>query len=100
MSDFVEAVIALIPFDLGGRASAIYPRHGTYRPLLQTPGGQRVPIVIIEGPPSIAPGHQDNVVIEVETLASLAPGVELDIIEDGRCVGILRVERVCRAIPA
>lgn len=97
MSDFVEAVVTLIPAEAGGRASAIFPRLGSYRPFLQTSGGERLRIRIIEGPPSIAPGHDGQVVAEVETPAVLIAGTELELIEYERCVGILSVTRVCRA---
>ena len=100
MSDFVEAIVTLIPSEAGGRSSAIFPRDGSYRPILQTSGGDLVRIRIIEGPPSIQPGHEARIVAEVETAAALVPGTEFDLIEQERCVGILSVTRVCRAMTA
>lgn len=103
MSDFIEALVTLIPSEAGGRASAIFPRYGSYRPFVSTSGGERLRIRIIEGPPSIAPGHDGRIVAEIETPAGslqVAAGVELDLIENERCVGILSVTRLCRAVPA
>lgn len=100
MSDFVEAVVTLIPAEAGGRRSAIFPRLGSYRPFVSIGGGARFRIRVIEGPPSIAPGHAGQVVAEIEGAAygGLGAGAELDLIEDGQCVGILHVTRLCRAV--
>ena len=100
MPDFLEALITLIPSEAGGRTSAIYPRHGSYRPFLAA-GGERLRIRVIEGPPSIAPGHEGKIVAEIETPArDFVAGAELEVIENDRCVGILSVTRLCRAQPA
>lgn len=107
MSDFLEALITLLPSEAGGRASAIYPRNGSYRPFVSA-GGERLRIRVIEGPPSIAPGHEGQIVAEIESGApppsafvrDLAAGAELELIENERCVGILSVMRLRRAMPA
>lgn len=100
MADFLEALITLLPVEAGGRASAIYPRHGSYRPFVVA-GGERLRIRVIEGPPMIAPGQDGRIVAEIETpIASLVAGAELDLIENDRFVGILSVTRLCRAMPA
>ncbi len=100
MGDFLEALITLLPSDAGGRASAIAPRDGSYRPFAVMSDGARLRIRIIEGPPAIAPGQHGRVVVEIETatdLQLLTPGTEIDLLEHDRCIGILRVNRVCRA---
>lgn len=100
MSDFIEALVTLIPSEAGGRATAIFPRYGSYRPFVCTAGGERLRIRIIEGPPSIAPGDNGCIVAEIESAGRLAAGLELELIEGERCVGIVSVTRLCRAIPA
>jgi hypothetical protein len=98
MGDFLEALITLLPSDAGGRLSA--PRDGSYRPFAVMSDGARLRVRIIEGPPAIAPGQHGRVVVEIETasdLQSLAPGAEIDLLEHDRCIGILRVNRACRA---
>lgn len=105
MGDFLEAVVTLLPADAGGRSSAISPRDGSYRPIALSSGGERVQIRIIEGPPSIAPGHNGRVVVEIESafrdIALLCAGTELELVEHERCVGILTVTRLWRrGVPA
>jgi len=94
MGDFLEAVVLLLPTDAGGRLHPIAPREGTYRPMI---GSMRVRF--IEGPPSIAPGQGGRVVVEIEEPvdpAALTAGIELEIVEQERVVGILTVTRLCR----
>jgi len=94
MGDFLEAVVLLLPTDAGGRLHPIAPREGTYRPMI---GSMRVRF--IEGPPSIAPGQGGRVVVEIEEpvdAGSLTAGIELEIVEQERVVGILTVTRLCR----
>lgn len=100
---FLEALMTLLPAEAGGRTSSIAPRDGSYRPFAQSAGGGRLRIRVIEGPPTIAPGDNGSVVAEIETpvvFSELTAGMELDLIEHDRCVGILRVMRLCRALPA
>jgi hypothetical protein len=102
MINFLEALVTLLPADAGGRTSSIAPRDGSYRPFAVSSGGERLRIRIIEGPPTIAPGQDGNVVVELETpvTAYLSAGMELDLMEHDRCVGILTVTRFCRAVQA
>ena len=101
-AEFLEAWMTLLPSDAGGRSSAIHPRDGSYRPFAVTRDGVRVRILIIEGPPAIDPGHDGRVVAELEEPISavLFAGMELDLVEHDRCVGILTVMRRCRAAVA
>ena len=101
MSDFLEGVVTLFPSDAGGRSSAISPRDGSYRPFASTDGGARLRIRIIEGPPSIAPGHSGRVVVEIESDLHeliLGAGTEFELIEHDRRVGILTVARLWRSV--
>jgi hypothetical protein len=96
MVDFLEAVVLLLPTDAGGRANAIAPREGSYRPTIGS-----MPMRFIEGPPTIEPGQAARVVVEIEEAAGrlqLTAGDELEIFEQERVVGILTVARLCRAI--
>lgn len=99
MGDFLEAMVLLLPADAGGRLRPIAPREGSYRPLVGS-----IPVRFIEGPPTIEPGHAGRVVVELEAPLpdehELAPGSELQIIEDGRVVGILAVTRLWRSAMA
>ena len=100
---FLEAVLALMPADAGGRTSSVSPRDGSYRPFAVAAGGERLRIRVIEGPPTIAPGGNGSVVAELETpvrVADLIAGMELDLIEHDRRVGILMVTRLCRPLTA
>jgi len=100
MSDFVEAIVSLLPADIGGREVPVAPRDGSYRPFARA-GSDVLRIRMIEGPPRLDPGDEACVVVEVETSsfdeALLAPGAELDLVEhEGRRVGILSVLRLWR----
>ena len=94
--------MTLLPADAGGRAHPIAPREGNYRPALRTTqiGAATLPIRFIEGPPSIAPGQDGRVVVEIETDpfddGSLVSGRELDLVEGARLVGIVTVVRLWR----
>jgi hypothetical protein len=96
MSNFVEAVVLLLPPDAGGRIEPIAPREGSYRPMIGS-----MPMRFIEGPPSIEPGQAARVVVEIDEpvdLVRLTAGAELQILEQERVVGILTVTRLCRAM--
>jgi len=94
--DFLEAVVLLLPPEVGGRAAAIAPREGSYRPLVGS-----THMRFIEGPPTIEPGHGGRVVVELERVSGdevdLVPGRELEIIENERVVGLLMVTRLWRS---
>lgn len=101
MSDFVEAVISLLPSEAGGRRAAVEPREGSYRPWLRAgETGERIRVRVIEGPPRLAPGDEALVVAEVESAMSdgaLRPGAELELVElEARAVGIVTVQRIWR----
>src|SRR5438874_12987160 len=102
MGHFLEASVTLLPADAGGRTSPISPRDGSYCPFAAGAGGERLRIRVIEGPPSIAPGHEGRVVAEIESPIAddslIIAGAEFELIEYGRCVGILTVSRFCRAV--
>jgi len=96
VSNFLEAIVLFLPTDAGGRATAIAPREGSYRPTVGS-----TPMRFIEGPPNIEPGQAARVVVEIEEpadLLHLTAGTELEIVEEERVVGILTVTRLCRAI--
>ena len=100
-SDFVEAVVTLLPPEAGGRDGVISPRDGSYRPFLRVSGGgPTMRVRFIEGPPTLAPGDSDLVVLELEDAAAdafLISGAELDLLESGsRSVGVVTVARVWR----
>jgi hypothetical protein len=98
MSGFLEAIALLLPSDAGGRAAAVSPRDGSYRPFARAEES-RLRIRMIEGPPLLAPGQSARVVVEVESgaIESLIPGVELELLEFGDApIGILTVLRVMR----
>lgn len=93
MSSFLEAMVLLLPPDAGGRAKAVAPREGSYRPFARI-GQELVRLRIIEGPPSLAPGDGARVVIECDA-DRIREGEELQILElDERVVGQLTVLRV------
>lgn len=100
LTDYLEAVVVLLPTDVGGRAAAIAPRGGEFRPIARAGDGAMLRIRIIEGPPHVAPGQNASVVAEVETPFAdellLRPGTELDLVEHERVVGILTVARLWR----
>jgi translation elongation factor EF-Tu-like GTPase len=94
--NFVEALVAFLPTDAGGRTRAIAPREGNYRPHARAAQGEprlRIGFRIrfIEGPPRIAPGEEAQVVVEIENDVQLAGGCELDVLEHDRVVGLLTV---------
>jgi len=101
--DFLEARLLLLPPDAGGRSNAIAPREGSYCPFVSI-DEQLHRARIIEGPPTLAPGDEGRVVVEIESGAgmTLHPGAEVRLMEhDEQCVGVLTVVRVCRgAVPA
>jgi len=102
MSYFLEAIALLLPSDAGGRAAAVSPRDGSYRPFALA-AESRLRIRMIEGPPLLAPGQSARVVVEVESgaIESLVPGTELDLVEhDDAPIGILTVLRVMRVAVA
>jgi hypothetical protein len=99
---FLEAIVTLLPADAGGRIRPIAPRDGNYCPALRRalPGAPPIPIRFIEGPPWIAPGQEGSVVVAIEAgaldCAGFASGVELELVEGQRVVGILTVVRLWR----
>jgi len=102
MSYFLEAIALLLPSDAGGRAAAVSPRDGSYRPFALA-AEARLRVRMIEGPARLAPGQSARVVVEVESgaIESLIPGAELDLVEyDDAPIGILTVLRVMRAAVA
>jgi hypothetical protein len=102
---FVEALVAFLPTDAGGRARPVAPREGTYRPHARVAGDEpllrlRFRIRFIEGPPTIAPGQEARVVVEIENDdVQLAGGSELDVLEHERIVGLLTVTRTWLTVP-
>lgn len=98
MSAYVEAMLLLLPPDAGGRATAVAPREGSYRPFAWI-GEQLTRIRLLEGPAHLSPGEEARVVLEIETNVDLRRGAELRVVElDDRVVGIATVVRVCRTI--
>ena len=98
MSHFIEAFALLLPSNAGGRAAAVSPRDGSYRPFASS-ATSRLRIRIIEGPPVLEPGQSERVVAEVESGAvdALIAGTELDLLEFGDApIGMLTVLRVMR----
>lgn len=95
MSDFLEAIVLLLPTETGGRAHAIAPREGSYRPLIHG-----VHARFIEGPPTVAPGQAARVVVALEDGLEVADGSELELVEHDRVVGVLTVTRVWRGAVA
>ena len=100
MGDFAEAFVTFLPSEVGGRHSPIAPRDGNYYPFLRL-GDALLCIRFIEGPSSIAPGDAASVVIEVEMppgeQSPLVVGMELDLVDSDRVVGIFTVARVWRS---
>lgn len=103
MSQFVEAMLLLLPPEAGGRASAVEPRAGSYRPFVRFED-HVTRARLIEGPARLAPGEEARVVLEVEAEGDGVPGrgAELELLElHERLVGIATVLRVCgRALHA
>ncbi len=102
VSGFLEAIVTLLPADAGGRIRPIAPRDGNYCPALRRAmrDAPSIPIRFIEGPPWIAPGQDGRVVVEIEggalDCAGFASGVELELVEGQRVVGIVTVVRLWR----
>lgn len=96
MSTFLEAMLLLLPPDAGGRSAPVAPREGSYRPFARH-GPRIVRARVFEGPPLLAPGEEDRVMLELESdIDTLRCGEELQILErDQRVVGHLTVLRVC-----
>lgn len=96
MSTFLEAMLLLLPPDAGGRTAPVAPREGSYRPYARQ-GPRIVRARVFEGPPLLAPGESDRVVLELEDdFVGLRRGAELEVLErDERVVGHLTVMRVC-----
>jgi hypothetical protein len=104
MSDFVEAIVSLLPREIGGREIPVAPREGSYRPFARA-GSDVLRIRMIEGPPRLDPGDEARVVLELETSSFdetlFVPGAELDLVEHGgRMVGIVSVLRLWRTAAA
>lgn len=96
VSSFIEATLLLLPPDAGGRATAVAPREGSYRPFAWI-DRRLTRIRLLEGPPLLAPGEEARVVLEVEAEIDMRRGEELRVVEfDDRVVGIATVLRVCR----
>ena len=94
MIGYLEGNVLLFPSDAGGRQTPITPRDGSYR-VFAGVGMLR----FIEGPPSIAPGHEARVVAEVESplpSVSLSAGDEIELVEEERVIGLLLVTRLWR----
>jgi hypothetical protein len=102
VSGFLEAIVTLLPTDAGGRIHPIAPRDGNYCPALRSSlqSAPSIPIRFIEGPPWIAPGQEGRVVVEIEggglDCAGFGLGLELELVEGLRVVGILTVVRFWR----
>ena len=104
MSDFLEAVVTLLPREAGGRLRSISPREGSYSPFARhTDGGPTLRLRFIEGPPTLAPGATGRVVLEIETSiadhAWLAAGAELQLFESSESqsvIGLVMVTRLWR----
>ncbi len=96
MSTFLEAMLLLLPPDAGGRSAPVAPREGSWRPFARH-GPRIVRACVFEGPPLLAPGEEDRVMLELESdIDSLRRGEELQILERGeRVVGHLTILRVC-----
>jgi len=103
VTDYLEAMLLLLPAEAGGRRSPVAPREGSYWPFVRV-DERLLRARIIEGPPLLAPGDEARVVVEIDAdaTASLRPGAEMPLLErDEQCVGLLTVVRVCRgAVPA
>jgi hypothetical protein len=96
MSAFIEATLLLLPTDAGGRATAVAPRDGSYRPFAWI-AEKLTRIRLLEGPPRLSPGEEARVVLEIEEDVDVIRGEELRVVElDDRIVGLATVVRVCR----
>lgn len=102
MSDFLEAIVTMLPPEIGGRTNPVMPRDGSYRPFARIRhGGGLLRVRFIEGPPLLAPGDSDRVVLELESSSIdeqlLVTGVELELFEyDVSAVAVATVSRLCR----
>lgn len=100
VTDFIEAVVTLLPREAGGRRNPVSPREGSYRPFIGSPDGDRLRVRFIEGPPVLSPGETARVVLEIESRSGapvLISGAELELFEDGsRVVGLVTVARLWR----
>lgn len=101
MSDFLEAVVTMLPREAGGRLTPVLPRDGSYRPFARLQaGGPLLRLRFIEGPPVLAPGDCGRVVMEIETTIDdglLTSGVELELVEhEAAPVGLVMVSRLWR----
>lgn len=93
----MEAIVVMLPPDAGGRANAVSPREGSYRPFARSrAGGPLLRLRFIEGPPSLAPGDSARVVVEIESSTGvLVAGAEFDLLElEPEATGFLTVSRV------
>jgi hypothetical protein len=94
MSSFLEAMVLLLPPDVGGRSRAVSPRDGSYQPFTRI-GEELIRLRVIEGPISLAPGEGARVVLECDGLPDLSDGAELPLIEPhDRVVGHVTVLRI------
>jgi hypothetical protein len=101
VSDFIEAVVTMLPHDAGGRLNPVSPRDGSYRPYARfVSGASLMRLRFIEGPPTLAPGDSGRVVLELESIdddALLVTGAELELFEGGpNAVGLVTVSRLWR----
>ncbi|HEX9161544.1 MAG TPA: hypothetical protein VF980_07530 [Thermoanaerobaculia bacterium] len=102
MSAFLEAIVTLLPCDAGGRSAPVSPRDGSYRPFVRSAeGGPLLRVRFIEGPPTLAPGDSDRILLELETSdvgdELLFTGAELELLErESRAVGLVTVARLWR----
>jgi hypothetical protein len=96
MSDFVEAIVVMLPREAGGRASAVFPREGNYRPYVREAEGPLLRVRFIEGPPTLSPGDVARVVMEMDGGHGVfLPGCELDLLEhEAVRTGLVTVSRV------
>jgi translation elongation factor EF-Tu-like GTPase len=95
MSQFVEALLLLLPPEAGGRASAVLPREGSYRPYVRV-ADRMTRARLIEGPAVLAPGEAARVVMELESdrLDAFDRGAELQVLElSERVVGVVTILR-------
>ena len=102
MSDVLEAVVTMLPPEAGGRTNPVSPRDGSYRPFARLrSGGPLLRVRFIEGPPSLAPGDSDRIVLEIESSEFdndlLRRGDELELLEpETSAVGVATVSRLWR----
>jgi hypothetical protein len=102
VSDFIEAVVTMLPAEAGGRRAAVWPRDGSYRPFARfLAGGPQLRVRFIEGPAMLAPGDTDRVVLEVEAAEAhddlLVTGAEMELYElDAQAVGRVTIARLWR----